>query len=99
MRKSHVEQDAAAGGGQFRELRLRDGSVVIVSVAARKFVDNSNKRYGYMQFKTQGKTVTKYIGRVTANSHDESLRLGWDLIHTRKLAESFGWRWVTKRKA
>ena len=53
--------------------------------------------YGYLQFKAHGKTVTKYIGRVTAESRAESLRLGWELLRSRKLVESFGWSWVVKR--
>ena len=27
----------------------------------------------------------------------ESLRLGWELLRSRKLVESFGWSWVVKR--
>ena len=91
------EQDEAAGGPERRELRLADGTVVTVSVAARRYAKTPNHSYGYLQFKAHGKTVTKYIGRVTAESRAESLRLGWELLRSRKLVESFGWSWVSKR--
>lgn len=97
MRQGQREQDKAAGGRQYRELRLEDGTVVLVSVAVRRYARTPDQRYGYLQFKTNGKTVTKYIGRVTAKSRADSLRMGWKLLRSRKLAESFGWSWVSKR--
>lgn len=95
---SHRDQDKAAGGYDRRELRLADGSVVVASVAVRSFTRTPNQSYGYLQFKSQGKTVTKYIGRVTADSKMESLRIGWEMLRSRKLVESLGWSWVTKAK-
>lgn len=90
------EQDLAAGGLALRELRLADGTVVVASVAARRYRRTPNQCYGYLQFKAHGKTVTKYIGRVTAGTKEESLRLGWELLRTRKLAEANGWAWAAK---
>ena len=96
MTSGKREQDEAAGGPEQRELRLTDGTVVTASVAARHY-RRSHQVYGYLQFKAHGKTVTKYIGRVTAESRAESLRLGWELLRSRKLVESFGWSWSGKR--
>ena len=96
MTAGQREQDEAAGGPERRELRLADGTVVTASVAARHY-SRSHQLYGYLQFKAHGKTVTKYIGRVTAESRAESLRTGWELLRSRKLVESFGWSWVVKR--
>ena len=79
MTAGQREQDEAAGGPERRELRLADGTVVTASVAARHY-SRSHQLYGYLQFKAHGKTVTKYIGRVTAESRAESLRLGWELL-------------------
>lgn len=90
------EQDLAVGGLARRELRLDDGTVVVASVAARRYRRTPNQCYGYLQFKAHGKTITKYIGRVTASTREESLRLGWELLHARKLAEANGWAWVEK---
>ena len=97
MTAGQREQDEAAGGPERRELRLVDGTIVMASVAARRYARTPNQCYGYLQFKAHGKTVTKYIGRVTAESRAESLRLGWELLRSRKLVESFGWSWVSKR--
>lgn len=95
MSVGQIEQDEAAGDPKRRELRLADGTVVIASIAVRRFASNSpHQQYGYLQFKVAGKTVTKYVGRVTAESRSESLRIGWALVRTRKLAESYGWTWV-----
>lgn len=90
------EQDAAAGGAECRKLRLEDGTIVVASVAARRYAKTPTKCYGYLQFKAHGKTVTKYIGNVTAGSREESLRLGWELLRLRKLVESLGWSWVIR---
>ena len=97
MTAGQREQDEAAGGPERRELRLADETIVMASVAARRYARTPNQCYGYLQFKAHGKTVTKYIGRVTAESRAESLRLGWELLRSRKLVESFGWSWVSKR--
>ena len=97
MTAGQREQDEAAGGPERRELRLVDGTIVMASVAARRYARTPNQCYGHLQFKTHGQTVTKYIGRVTAESRAESLRLGWELLRSRKLAESFGWSWIVKR--
>jgi len=90
------EQDEAAGGPRRRKLRLTDGTEVVASVAARRYARTPNQCYGYLQFKVAGKTVTKYIGRVTSTSRAESLRLGWQLVRARKLVEACGWSWVSK---
>lgn len=97
MTAGQREQDEAADGPERRERRLVDGTIVMASVAAMRYARTSNQCYGYLQFKAHGKTVTKYIGRVTAESRAEFLRLGWELLRSRKLAESFGWSWVVKR--
>lgn len=97
MKDGHREQDEAAGGHEQRALRLADGTVVTVSVSIRRYSASPNRLYGYLQFKTLGKTVTKYIGQVTAETRAESLRYGWELLRSRKLVESFGWYWVVSQ--
>lgn len=90
------EQDEAAGGPKRRQLRLSDGTLVMASVAARRYTRTPEQCYAYLQFKAGGKTVTKYIGKVTSDSRAKSLRLGWKLVRARKLAEACGWSWVAK---
>lgn len=96
MTRGQEEQNQAVGGAQLRELRLEDGTVVTASVAIRSFkpYKKSHQVYGYLQFKVHGKTVTKYIGKVTAATRTDALQIGWHLLRQRKLAESFGWSWV-----
>ena len=96
MKRVQNEQDTAAGGEDFRRLLIEEGKVAIASVAVRIYARTPNRSYGYLQFKAHGKTVTKYIGSVTANTKDESLRIGWELLRQRNIAEASGWRWVKK---
>jgi len=91
-----VEQDLASGGRDQRDLQVQVDSVVTASVSVRQFKASPNQRYAYLQFKYEGKTVTKYIGRVTAESRAESLRIGWALLRKRKLVKQFDWNWVAK---
>jgi hypothetical protein len=59
MSEQHELQDDAAGGRALRELRLEDGTTALASVAVRQYRGTPNQQYGYLQFKAQGKTVTK----------------------------------------
>jgi hypothetical protein len=92
MKKRSEEQNVAANGS--RRLRLESGVIVVVSISIRRFVKCPNQQYAYLQFKTQGRTITKYVGRATAESRIQSLQIGWTLLRRRRLAEKFGWRWV-----
>lgn len=85
-------QDEAAGGAEKRHLLLADGSVVLASINVRSF-RRAKQLYGYLQFKHMGKTVTRYVGSVTADSKQKSLELGWALVRTKQTAEANGWTW------
>ncbi len=87
-------QDVAAGGPKKRRLFLADGTEVIASISVRSY-KNTTQQYGYLQFKYWGKTVTRYVGKVTADSKLSSLRLGWALVRTKQTAEANGWTWET----
>lgn len=76
-----------------RELRLEDGDVVTASL---EIVKIENNLWAYMRFKNGTTTTRKYVGRVTAESRAESLRLGWELVRRNRVVESFGWKWVAK---
>lgn len=93
MTPGQQQQDELAGGHDRRALKLGDGSVVIASVSVRHYVRTPNQCYAYLQFR-KGKTVTKYIGRVTSDNKSESIRLGWEILRSRNLVESFGWSWI-----
>lgn len=90
------QQDAAAGGREMRELRLKDGSIVTASLEVRKIGHNL---WGYLRFKSGDTTTSKYVGRVTAETREESLRLGWGLVRSGRVAEEFGWKWTANKSA
>jgi hypothetical protein len=72
MRQSQREQDEAADGLERRKLRLADGTVVLASVAVRRYQRTPNQCYGYLQFKAAGKTVTKFAAQAPGFSHGVS---------------------------
>ena len=92
------EQDIAAGGLERRQLRLDNGAIVTASVAVRKFAKSGDESWAYLQFKTEGKTHTKYIGKVSAETRSESLNNGWETVRRRSLVELYGWAWVVRPK-
>jgi hypothetical protein len=98
MRKSTESQNVAAGGIERRQLRLGDGSIACAFVSVRTF-KIGYQSYGYLQFRHQGKTVTRYIGQISAGSREESLVLGWQKLRSQKIAEQNGWKWVRTPRA
>lgn len=87
------QQDVAAGGRPMRELLVEDGNVVTASIEVVKI---ESHLWAYMRFKNGTTTTRKYVGRVTAETRAESLRLGWELVRRNRVVESFGWKWVVK---
>jgi hypothetical protein len=94
---SIIKQDAAAGGSHKRYIVIHDGSVVRATVAVRQFSSTPHQQYAYLQFKHYGKTITKYIGRVTSNTKEEALLKGWKLLIERGLVEDIGWSWYESK--
>jgi hypothetical protein len=86
-------QDAAANGEQMRKVQTSDGSVVTASVSIQKF-PKSNQLWGYLRFKTGSKTKQFYIGRVSAETPEESLAIGWKLVREKQVLEKAGWSWL-----
>lgn len=98
VKKTKTAQDRAAGGEQMRKVKLPDGSVATASVSAQKF-SKGHQVWGYLRFKTGGKTLRYYIGKVTANTLDESLAIGWCLAREKKILEGAGWSWLVSSSA
>lgn len=86
-------QDTAAGGRHARELRVEGGRTYTASIETVKI---ANHFWAYLRFKNGNQTTRKYIGRVTAPTKDECLRLGWKLVRELKVVEIHGWEWVSK---
>jgi hypothetical protein len=99
VRASRALQDAAAGGAAYRHLLLPEFKLVTVSVAVRKFWNTPHQQWAYLQFKADGRTVTRYIGKVTAETKEEAVRIGWAKLRERKLVEANGWTWDVEPKS
>lgn len=95
MNSSRQLQDIAAGGQGKRRLHVSDGVEVTASVAVRRY-KKTVQEYGFLQFKHDGKTVTRYLGKVTAPSKLEALTKGWELVMEKQTAEANGWSWLDR---
>ena len=87
-----TEQDQAAGGRDRRLVLTADRSIRVASVAVRRF-PQSNQDYAYLQYKHQSRTVTRYLGNVTAASRAKSLELGWLLAKRSRVLRLDGASW------
>jgi hypothetical protein len=79
-----AEQDEAAGGRDRRQVRLPGGGSATASIRLKCF-PNSRRVYAYLRYSLAGKTVTKYVGDVTAPSRLEALRKAWGLARQKSL--------------
>ena len=91
------EQGEAAGGASMRLILLEDGSVVRAAVLIRVFARTLSKKYAYLQFKHAGKTITRYLCPVVADTREEALWQAWSVLNKIPIFEKFGWSWVTHR--
>ena len=87
------EQDVAAGGASNRRLTTEDGRTYVASLAIKKF-SNGHQLWGYLQLKINGKTRNFYVGKVSAESRAESLKIGWSLAKKKQIIEKQGWHWT-----
>lgn len=91
-------QDQAAGGADMRLARLPDGEVVRIAISIRHLPRVAQwRRYAYLQFKHAGKTVTKYVGCVTAGVPERELADGWVILNATPIEEKYGWSWLEPR--
>jgi len=87
------EQDLAAGGENFRKVMLPDGSVATASVSVQMFA-RGKQQWGYLRFKVDSKTIRCYIGKVSAETLEQSLAIGWRLVREKRTLERSGWSWM-----
>ncbi len=92
-RKASEDQDRAAGGVQMRKVKLLDGVVATASVSVQLF-PRGYQQWGYLRFKVGGKTRRCYIGKVSADTLDESLAVGWRMVREMRVLERAGWSWL-----
>jgi DNA mismatch endonuclease (patch repair protein) len=91
--RTKEDQDTAAGGEKYRRVRLPDGREAHASVSVQTF-PRSYQKWGYLRFKVDGKTRRVYIGKVTADTREESLSIAWSKARENGSLEKTGWEWV-----
>lgn len=79
-----AEQDGAAGGRNRRQVRLSGGRSATASIRLKR-LPSSRRVYAYLRYSLAGKTITKYVGDVTAPTRLEALRNAWELVHQKNL--------------
>ena len=80
-----AEQDAAAGGREKRMVRLPGGKTARASIELKEFTRTPGRTWAYLRYSVGGKTVTVYVGNVTAPSRAEALKLAWQLARSKGL--------------
>lgn len=76
--RSSGEQDRAAGSRAARKISTDDGRVATASIELKQFHPNGAV-WAYLRWSIDGKTTTRYLGRVEGGSRLERLRNGWAL--------------------
>jgi hypothetical protein len=91
--EAKLAQDRASGGADKRKMKTRSGDVVVVSlaIAGKDFKSPASVA---MRFKSGGLTVSRPVGMVSGNSHQDQLKNGWKKVKDQKIAESYGWTWL-----
>lgn len=93
-RQAALEQDEAAGGLELRKMYTKTRDVVTVSLAVDPLSGGASRVF--LRFKWGGGTVQRSVGRVSASSRSEALKLGWRMIREQKIVEKEGWSWVVR---
>jgi DNA mismatch endonuclease (patch repair protein) len=81
-----AEQDRAAGGSARRQIQLARGESATGSIEVKQF-PQGQARYAYLRFSVKGKTVNRYVGRVTGGTRAEQLQEGWELAYRNGLLD------------
>jgi hypothetical protein len=86
------EQDEAAGGPQFRKMRIKTGEVVTVSLSLSV---SSGSAHGVLRFKHERVTFRQPLGMIKKlPTKLEMLTDGWKRVREQKIIEKNGWSWV-----
>lgn len=97
-RNSQEEQDFAAGGQEYRKVKLPSGGEALASIEVHTF-SKGIQQWGYLRFKLEGKNYRFYVGKVSAATRAESLATGWRLVRSKRVLERAGWQWVIRASA
>lgn len=86
-----TRQDRAAGGEARRKLRIRSGDIVTVSLS----VSGKSSPYRVILRFKSGLTIQRPVAAIDAESPAEALRIGWARLRDEKIAEGYGWEWLS----
>jgi DNA mismatch endonuclease (patch repair protein) len=73
------EQDAAAGGLHRRQVRVSNTETATGSIEIKE-PPPGNRRWAYLRYSLGGKTINRYVGKVTATIRAEQLQEAWELV-------------------
>lgn len=91
MNAATLLQDRASGGAERRQMRIRSGEVVTVSlvIAGKDLPARVSLR-----FRSGGVMVTRPVGKFEGANQFEIIKLGWEKIRAEKIVEQFDWSWL-----
>lgn len=87
--RTATEQDIAAGGKGRRQIYIRSGDLVTVSL---ELVQSGTKYAVSLRFKS-GVGFKRLVGHVEAKDRAEALKKGWKMLRESSIVEERGWRW------
>lgn len=88
-----TRQNQAAGGAERRKMRIRNGEIFTVSLAA------SGTKSPYrviLRFKNGGTTIQRPVDIFAAPSPFDAITQGWAKIREDNLIDQYGWSWVVR---
>lgn len=81
-----AEQDAAAGGTERRRVRVSDDETAMGSIEIKE-PHQGGACWAYLRFSLGGKTVNRYVGRVTGVTRADQLQQAWRLVRRKGLLD------------
>ena len=85
-------QDTAAGGIEYRKIKIKSGDIVTVSIS---ITGEKSPFKSTLRFKS-GITVQRPFEAIEAKDKNEALKLSWQRIRSSKFIENQGWEWIHK---
>lgn len=79
-----AEQDEAAGGRKRRLVKRPDGRSGTASVQLFR-TQGSRRIYATIRYKVQSRTVSRYLGEVSAPTRADALKKAWQLARKKRL--------------
>ncbi len=92
QRHSTFLQDTAAGGVEYRKIKIKSGNTVTVSIS----ISNVKSPFKCtLRFKS-GITVQRSLEIIEAKDKNEALKISWQKLRNGNFIENQGWEWIHK---